>query len=169
MNTTKIRDEIYAQIDESYLTVYNTQRELMKLIAKRELSRKSDPTRKSELTNYEFRLEMSGVGFVCRWLNIKFYNNNGKTVRVVKSVAIPRSGKYEPQHFRFAEEWELELILQVEEVISLIRKYVRNLTKAHTSLICANKAIGIEFKTIDIKYRLDLPKLSIAEIKKGMA
>jgi len=88
---------------------------------------------------------------------------------VVKSVSIPRTGKYDRQHFRFAQEWEMDLILKMEEVVSQIRRYVKNLVKAHASLISANKAIGLKAETIDIKHRLDLPKLSIADIKKGMA
>ena len=88
---------------------------------------------------------------------------------MVKSVSIPRTGKYDRQHFRFAQEWEMDLILKMEEVVSQIRRYVKNLVKAHASLISANKAIGIETKTIDIKHRLDLPKLSMSDIKKGMA
>lgn len=169
MQTSKIRDEIYAQIDESYTTVYNAQRELMKMVAQRELARKVDASKKDETTNYEFRLEMSGVGFVCRWLNVKFYKNNGKIVRVVKSISLPKSLKYEKRQFAYAEDWELDLIIQIEEVVSKIRKYVRNLTKSHTNLIHASKSLGLEFNSIDIKHRIDLPKLSISEIKKGMS
>lgn len=165
MYLDEIRDMMYKQIDELYMEACIIQELWMRKVAERELSRKNDPARKTEETNYEFRLEFNGTSFRCRWMNIKFVRNGNKLIRVVKSLAVPEGGKYKMSQFKKADRWELEIIEQMEEPLARIRNTTKHLMKALVSLQYAAKAKGKKLKPIPIKERVTPTTHSIKKFK----
>lgn len=154
MSYEAIQAAIYAQINEEYEMVRFTQMAWMRKVAERELSRRGDASRRTESTNYEFRLEYSGAAFLCRWFRIQFVKRGSKTIRVIKSIAIPKDGKYKRAQFKHAREWELEMIEEMEEVLYSHRSVVKNLMKSHFHLLAASKYSHEPLKSIPIKERV---------------
>ncbi|BEI26550.1 conjugative transfer protein MobI(A/C) [Vibrio fluvialis] len=169
MSYEAIQAAIYAQINEEYEMVRFTQMAWMRKVAERELSRRGDASRRTESTNYEFRLEYSGAAFLCRWFRIQFVKRGSKTIRVIKSIAIPKDGQYKRAQFKHAEEWELSMIEQIEEVVSKHRVSVKLLMKAHQSLLSAAKSCGEKLDTIQIKDRVEPLTTSIKGYKEKLS
>lgn len=154
MSFAAIQAAIYAQIDREYEGAKFVHSVWMRKVAERELSRRGDASRRTESTNYEFRLEYKGVSFICRWFRVQFVKRGSKTIRVVKAIAIPREGKYKRAQFKHAREWELEMIEEMEEVLYSHRSVVKNLMKSHFHLLAASKYSHEPLKSIPIKERV---------------
>jgi len=161
------RDCLYSLIDQNYERAVQIQRVWMKKIAEREVRRTYSTERNKEKTNYEFRIELSTIGFACRWVRIQFVKHGLKITRVVHTVAMPESGKYRASQFKHAEPWELELITQMEESLGKIRSQVKLLTKAHQSLIASSKhsEFAKPIQSVAIKHRVEPSPYSIKQFK----
>ncbi|CAH0543272.1 conjugative transfer protein MobI(A/C) [Vibrio marisflavi] len=164
----EIRDEIYQKIDQLYGEAVHIQRVWMKQVAEREINRTYRENKKSESTNYEFRIELSECSFSLRWFRVQFFKSGNKTNRIRKAIAIPASGKYKATQFRYAEDWELQSILQMEDVLSNIRVKVKHLMKMHHLAIAVSNVDNNKLITIPIKERVELPPYSIKKFKEQL-
>lgn len=165
----EIQQAIYKKIDDLFDDAQYLIMVWMKEVAKREKHREGTALGREERTNYEFRIELSGPSFRMRWFNVKFVKRAGKAVRITKPVSLGESDKVGSKKFPFAQDWEMELILNVEEQASKIRAQLKHLMKAHQSLTYAAKAAGIsDFKPVPIKQRVTITKYSISEFKQKL-
>lgn len=164
----KIRDAIYEEIDSLYNVAVGVQTTWMKKVAEREVNRDYSDKNNMERTSYELRVEFKGCSFTLRWLHIQFVKRSGKTIRVVKSIAIPENGKYKLSSFKYANEWEQEYISQIEDVLAPIRVQLKHLMKAHQSILYADKAGRKELTSIEIKDRVEVNSNSIQQFKKNI-
>lgn len=167
------RDEIYRCIDENYMAAVSVQRAWANAIAKREVGRKYTSRRNTESTNYHFKIEFNGSSFKLRWFNVKFVWRNGKKIRISKHIVLPKSGRYSISQFKYADDWELEIIEKVEENLCGVRNQVKHLMKAHQSLVWAAKCNGgvfhNAFETIPMKDRVEPTPYSVQEFKLRMS
>ncbi|WP_028865263.1 conjugative transfer protein MobI(A/C) [Psychromonas aquimarina] len=162
---TELKDKLYSVIDSLYIDTVMYQEMWMAKIAKRELSLSDNDYKNNQAIKYQLRVEFSGSGFIIRWLTCKFVRNNSKVIRLTKAIAIPRNGMYSKDKFKDASEWELALILELENILGPIRNQLKHLMKCHISLRNASKAIGEKFDAIDIKHRVEIPTASIKGFK----
>ncbi|ELA9367431.1 hypothetical protein QUN99_003321 [Vibrio parahaemolyticus] len=163
-----IQEAIYKQIDDEHESVRFVQMTWMRKIAQRELSRQNDTSRRTESTNYEFRVEYKGASFSCRWLRIKFVKRGQKVLRLVDSITIPKDDRYKREQFKYAEEWELEIIEQMEEALWQHRRVVKNLMKSHRHLLEASKYGNEKLTTIPLKSRVGEYTESIKKFKEKL-
>lgn len=168
----EIQEAIYKKIDDLFDDAQYIIMVWMKEVAKREKNREGTALGREERTNYEFRIELSGPSFRLRWFNIKFVKRTGKglkPLRVAKPVSLGEFDKVGIKKFPLAQDWELELIQNVEKHASEIRAQLKHLMKAHQSITYAAKAAGIsDFKPVPIKQRVTITKYSISEFKQKM-
>ncbi|NGZ66580.1 hypothetical protein G6Z92_06220 [Vibrio aestuarianus subsp. cardii] len=169
MTYIAIRDAIYAQIDAEYELARAVQELWMRKVAERELSRKKDASRRDESTNYEFRLEFNGASFNCRWIRVQFVKRGTKTIRVTKSIAIPKDGKYKISQFKYANEWESNIISQMEEALWPIRNSTKHLMKAMINVRYGAKSSGITLDSIAISDRVSPTTQSIQAYKRRLS
>lgn len=168
MSRISIRNAIYDEIDSLYQQCVDIQVLWMKKIAKRELQRSQKKTSVKEMTNYELRIEFTDCAFTARWLRVQFITRGKNTFRVVDAVTIPKTNIHNMSQFKYAKEWELEIIKQIEEPLSSIRKQVKNLMNAHRAVIYADKAdMFAQEKLTKIKMadRVEVRKNTIKQFK----
>ena len=156
-----LRDEIYKRIDLIYEAVCDAQSGWMRKVAMSEVNR----TTMEERTNYELRIEFSGPSFTIRWFSFQFVRHGNKKTRVVKSISIPRSGKYQRSQFRKAQDWEMELIMAIEDSISSYRVQIKHLMKTHQSLMYLSKESSRPIEAVPMKKRVTKPNHSISNYK----
>jgi hypothetical protein len=167
---TSLRGSIYVAIDTLYDEALLYQKIWMRQVAKKELELASKTNSNlDDRTSYQLRIELSGASFVIRWMHIRFIKNNGKFIRLQKAVSIPRSGKYTKANFGYAAEWEIRMILELEDQLAPIRVQLKHLMKSHQSIGYASKAIGKELKATHIKERVTPADFSISKFKTKMS
>lgn len=164
----EIRDEIYTKIDALYSEAVFVQRAWMKEIAERESQRTFSSHKKNESTNYEFRIELSDCSFSLRWFRVQFVKRGEKTLRIRKAISIPASGKYKNTQFRYADDWELKSIMEMEDVLSNIRVKVKHLMKMHHLAIAISVIDKDKLIKIPIKERVEPSPFSIKQFKKQL-
>lgn len=163
----EIQNAIYTELDmlydeaKLYLEIWMTR------VAKRELQRKNNPANK-ERTNYYLALEFNGLAFRPRWFRVQFVKNGQRTLRLSKSLSVPKNNQYSIAQFKYAEDWELDLIEEVEEGLSIVRKKVALLMKAHQSIIGAAKIDNEPLIVSSCKERVEVTTQSIAKIKESI-
>ena len=163
-----IVDAIYEEIDGLYKKTEAIQGVWRRAIAEREFNRDYSDKRNIESTNYEMRVEFVGFSFRVRWHEVRFVKNGNKTLRLIKSIAVPESGKYKASQFGKAQEWELLLVTRMEDALSEIRYQLKHLGKAHNAVVWASKRSKQKIKTIEIKHRVEKTNRSIKAIKESL-
>ena len=164
----EIRDSIYRVIDELYRDSQMYQEIWMRKIAEREVNRSRQKGKSTEATNYELRLEMSGPSFRIRWMKVLFVRHGEKYTRVVKSIPVPESCQYKKKNFPKAEDWELEIILMIEEGMASVRKQLKHLMKSHQSLTYAAKEKGQSLEVLPLRSRIEPRNISIKMFKNNL-
>jgi hypothetical protein len=160
--------ELYKGIDGLYEETTDYYRLWMRHVAQREVSRLNNGLKHKESTRYELRLELKTVGFGIYWYSVRFVKNGSRLVRLCKMIALPKTGQYTKANFKDATEWELNLILNAEEQLGRVRKQLKHLVSAHTSVLLSSKATGVKVKQIPISKRVNKIDLTIQDIKKQL-
>jgi hypothetical protein len=167
-----IRSEIYKVIDELYGDASLYLAAWGRKVVKKELVLANKTTKDfSQNTAYQLKIEVSGSSFIIRWLRIRFIRNNGKVVRLRHAVAIPRSGKYTRANFPHAPNWELDMIEELEELLAPIRNQLKNLMKAHYSIIYASRSLDDEdsLEGIPLSARVDTTQFSMSDYRNSIS
>ena len=161
----EIQKRIYSLVDSAYEDASITQSLWMNEVAKREVKRRQMKINGSEKTHYELRVEFSRYSFAVRWRQIYFKHINGKPTRMYKAVSQPGVNGYKRGCFNYASDWELELIMNCENQLHLIRKKLRQLGFIHKNLTLYSKEAGVDFTFIPIKDRVQVQQNSIHKFK----
>lgn len=171
VNYEAVLKELYGAIDNLYTESSDFYRVWARSVAQRELSRKNNAVKHSEKTGYELRVEMKGVGFNVYWYEVRFVRagRQGKLVRLAKMISVGANGFYGKEKFKNASEWELALIMNAEDQLGRIRNQLKNLVKAHTSILYAAKASGASIKGTPIKVRVEPINVTVSSIKKQLS
>jgi len=166
-----LRDAVYSAIDALYEDAVLYQKIWMRQVAKKELELAGKINSKlDDRTSYQLRIELSGASFIIRWLHVKFTRNNGKLIRLNKAIAIPRNGKYTKANFGYAAEWELNMIVELEDQLAPIRFQLKHLMKAHKSIWYAARGVANnDLKIVSIRERVTPPDFSISKFKEKMS
>lgn len=165
----KVIDAIYEEVDELYNTADVIQGSWMRSIAERELNRNYTDIANRESTNYELRIEFTGISFRIRWIEYQFVKRGSKTIRVTRNVSMPESGKYKMSQFKKADEWELIIIGHIETAVAPIRYKLKHLGKAHNSIVWASKQDKRnQLQVREIKDRVERKVRSIKSIKESL-
>lgn len=162
-----IQADIYNELDELYNQAKVYLEIWMGQIAKREIARKS-LTNSDEKTNYNLALEFNGNAFRIRWFHYQFIKTGRKTVRVTKAIAIPESLRYTRSQFKYADDWELKIIEETEEVLYFIRYKVKYLMKMHRLLVSGAKYEHEPLVVSSSKDRVSKTTQSIKKIKEQL-
>ncbi|WP_413694440.1 conjugative transfer protein MobI(A/C) [Psychromonas sp. KJ10-2] len=147
---SELQKNIYKAVDELYSDAVTYQEMWMRNIAKRELSLSSGDYQNGQELTISFPLIFQDSGFSMRWMKHRFIRNNNKLARLVKSISLPVSESTKKRSFKDASDWELSLILEVEEHLAPIRKELKHLMKMHLLLGYSVAASGGNFKAIKI-------------------
>ncbi|PMP14078.1 hypothetical protein BCS93_04625 [Vibrio breoganii] len=162
-----VQQAIYVELDKIYDEAKMYLEFWMGRVARREVSR-SNNKQNQEFTNYALLLEFNGNAFRIRWQRIQFVKHGTKVIRLTKSISVPKTLRYPKSSFRYADDWELDLILEVEEGVHILRKKVSALMKAHQTMLNASKLDGDELVVSSCRERVQPTTKSIAEIKKSL-
>lgn len=168
MHYLNIQNAIYSQIDDLYLETVLYQDMWMRKVAQRELSLSRNDYLNGKGIRYQLRVEFSESTFVIRWISCTFIHNSNRAVRVTKSIAIPRNGKYTKPQFKHASEWELDLILEVEKYLAPIRHQLKHIMKMHFALGNAFQTNGDKLIPLKIKDKVTPTTVSIKYYKKKL-
>ncbi|GAD91274.1 hypothetical protein VHA01S_080_00140 [Vibrio halioticoli NBRC 102217] len=163
----EIQTAIYNEIDKLYDEAKFYLEFWMTKVAKREVQRVNNKSNR-EYTNYSLSLEFSGVAFRSRWFRVQFVRNGDKTIRLSKSIAVPRNNIYSKSNFKYADDWEVELIEQVEFGLGPIRNKLKLLMKAHQNILLATKNDKTPLLALPCRERVNVTTRSIAKIKESL-
>ncbi|GAM71717.1 hypothetical protein JCM19236_6300 [Vibrio sp. JCM 19236] len=163
----EVQQAIYRELDNLYDEAKLYLEIWMGRIAEREVKRKNNKNNR-EFTNYSLSLEFNGNAFRIRWFRIQFVKNGEKTIRLAKAISVPKSHHYPPSSFSKADDWELDLITQIEEGVSVIRKKVNYLMRAHKNVIGASSLDDEPLIASSCKERVQVTTKSIAKIKESL-
>lgn len=164
-----LQEELYKAIDGLYVLSSDYYRSWARQVAQRELARMTKGVSHRESTRYELRVEFNGSGFAIYWYEITFVKTSSRVIRLAKMISAPESGAYKKESFKHASEWELQLILNAEEYLAPVRNQLKNLLKAHRSILFAARAGGNKLTAVPIKNRVEKIQVSVQKLKKQLS